>query len=71
MQIDPTTIAKVYSGKPGCGCGCRGRYFTDERNIRRVVKIMNAREREIVRIDGPIFSVEDDTRYFWAYGVDA
>lgn len=25
--IDFATVVTVYSGKPGCACGCRGRYF--------------------------------------------
>lgn len=25
-QIDAAKIASVYSGKPGCMCGCRGKY---------------------------------------------
>lgn len=25
--IQPERVLKVYSGKPGCGCGCRGKYF--------------------------------------------
>lgn len=25
-KIDPTRVLKVYSGKPGCCCGCRGIY---------------------------------------------
>lgn len=41
--VDPDTIGRVYSGKPGCGCGCRGNYYTDTRNIRRVVNVINKR----------------------------
>jgi hypothetical protein len=26
IKIDPTTVKKIYSGKPGCMCGCRGIY---------------------------------------------
>ena len=25
-QIDVTKVRKVYSGRPGCACGCRGSY---------------------------------------------
>lgn len=59
-------IAKVYSGKPGCGCGCKGKYWTDERNIKRIVGVMNARPED-VRFKDNTFYIEDDKRYFWAY----
>jgi hypothetical protein len=32
MQIDLSTVKRVYSGKPGCGCGCRGEYKVPARN---------------------------------------
>ena len=35
-------IGKVYSGRPGCCCGCRGKYWDDLRNIKRIVKTINA-----------------------------
>jgi hypothetical protein len=25
-EVTPEEVMKVYSGKPGCGCGCRGNY---------------------------------------------
>lgn len=25
-QVTPEEVVKVYSGRPGCGCGCRGTY---------------------------------------------
>jgi hypothetical protein len=67
MEVAVENIVKVYSGKPGCGCGCRGNYFTDERNIKRVVKAMNARQDEVKEEVPGIFSVEDEKRFFWAY----
>lgn len=49
-NIKPISMVKrVYSGKPGCACGCRGKYYPDDENakltskdlkmIRRVYKI--------------------------------
>lgn len=81
VTIDPTRIARVYSGKPGCGCGCRGKYWPDDdrgvptandlRQIARVVKVMNARFDEVKytrsSLGEEIFSLEDDQRYYWAY----
>lgn len=77
MQIDPTAIKTVYSGRPGCGCGCRGKYFTDQRNITRVVRAINkalgADSQDWLRTgvddnaEGQVFFAENETRYFWAY----
>lgn len=25
-KIDPTKVVSVYSGRPGCACGCRGKH---------------------------------------------
>ena len=69
-MIDRSTITKVYSGRPGCGCGCRGRYYTDARNITRIVNAMN--KRDDVRDDrGVYFTPENDERWFWAYTAQA
>lgn len=75
VTIDPTTIVKVYSGRPGCGCGCRGKYWDDARNIARVVKRMN--ESGDVKVneltltpDGKVYFVETESRYLWAYTAD-
>lgn len=76
--IDPSTIVRVYSGKPGCGCGCNGKYYEDTRNIRRVVKKINERIGTGAGVnkdpDGTPFCyyVEDRDsegrgRYYWAY----
>jgi hypothetical protein len=72
-SIDRATIVRVYSGRPGCGCGCNGTYYEDARNITRVVNLMQRRAaageaiETIEGIDGPIYSVENETRYLWAY----
>lgn len=69
-KILADNIARVYSGLPGCGCGCTGKYWEDARNIKRIVKIMNSRLDETVD-DGGIFALENDTRYYWAYSKPA
>lgn len=76
--IDPERIYCVYSGKPGCGCGCRGTYWEDDRNIRRIVKKINERIGSGAGVqlnadDSPFrYYVEDGRdgekgRYLWAY----
>jgi hypothetical protein len=71
--LDPAKVARVYSGKPGCGCGCRGKYWDDGRNVRRVVKAMKAHldeAEEAGRQDSTgchVVFVQTATRYYWAY----
>lgn len=67
MQVPVEQIVRVYRGRPGCGCGCRGKYWEDQRNIRRVVKMMNERADEVREDPAGIFSVEDDKHFMWAY----
>lgn len=80
QRIDDAQIIRVYSGRPGCGCGCRGRYWpneekaaptaNDQRQIERIKKILHSRIDEVYVSPGigrDIFVIEDDQRYFWAY----
>ena len=69
MDLTSDQIRRVYSGKPGCGCGCRGKYFTDPKNIKRVLKAMKQlinNSKQVGVKDGIAF-VETDSRYYWAY----
>jgi len=68
IDINVAAVTKVYSGRPGCGCGCKGTYWTDMRNIVRITKIMQARADEVTFEDG-IYSLQDENRYYWAYTV--
>lgn len=68
-MIDRAKVVKVYSGRHGCACGCRGRYSTNPATITRVVKTMNEifqkdPEQE-KKWDGQI--AESDTRLYFAY----
>lgn len=81
--VRPEDLSLVYSGRAGCGCGCRGTYREDLRNRRRVLKAIREAEGEYsVAPDGPgqwIFAREraavegdlenraDAGRYYWAY----
>jgi len=73
-------VQKVYSGKPGCMCGCRGKYsyasgceegYDDQVNERSVKilfnKVMNNPKHKIE--DGIAF-VETDTRNLVVYFKD-
>ena len=40
MIINPNQVAQVYSGKPGCACGCKGNYSENPRTIKTIVNRM-------------------------------
>lgn len=69
--IDPKTITRVYSGKPGCGCGCRGKYSDTPRSVAAIVRAINKaiKAGEEVLDEHGCISYETDTRYRWAYTV--
>jgi len=45
MQIDINAIKQVYSGKPGCMCGCKGKYAKPAESMRSVKIIVGKLER--------------------------
>ena len=65
---DPSLIEDVYTGKPGCCCGCNGNYSTGDKAVRAHLSRTNRlfASGEITAIDvSPdcgVF-VETDTRY--------
>lgn len=34
MEIKFENVKRVYSGKPGCMCGCRGKYSEEGRGVK-------------------------------------
>ena len=40
--VEASQVSRVYSGRPGCMCGCRGNYSTSPAQITRVVNWLNA-----------------------------
>ena len=40
-MIDISKVTRVYSGKPGCMCGCNGKYYSPETSQRTVTRIVN------------------------------
>ena len=42
MNTSIHNIKEVYSGKPGCMCGCRGKYSSEGRGVKIIYnKVMN------------------------------
>jgi len=42
LTLEPQNISRVYSGRPGCMCGCRGNYSTNPAQITRVCNVIKA-----------------------------
>jgi hypothetical protein len=87
LALTPEDVARVYSGKPGCGCGCRGQYRAnpahakadDVVNMVQVRKVL-AKVQDAARageagftgdVAGGIFAFETETRYLWVYTTKA
>jgi len=67
--ITPDMVRKVYYGKQGCLCGCKGTYSSDPRQVSRVLKILLADERTCLQ-DGYILYLthqEEGERSYLAY----
>lgn len=42
MNTSKDNVARVYTGKPGCMCGCRGKYAESGRSVSIIYnKVMN------------------------------
>lgn len=78
-DLKAENIVRVYSGRPGCGCGCRGKYTANDGNnpaqITRILNTMKARGGEVEAYPttsggdeyNAIYSLQDDQRYRWIY----
>lgn len=62
--FDSSRVKSVYSGLPGCCCGCRGKHWADARNIARICKIIAA--GDTIYQPG-YWVVETKTRVYIAY----
>lgn len=65
-EVTVEQVAQVYSGKPGCACGCRGAYRQDARNIKRILTMFQASDE--VQFEDGIFSITpEDGRWYTMY----
>ena len=73
--LTPDDIETIYSGRPGCGCGCNGNYTKPgdpsfKGMLTRTKKVFVERLDEVGVQDGinqVILYIEDDTRYRWIH----
>ena len=50
QDITPAMVARAYRGRPGCCCGCRGKYF--EKGSREIVKVLRLIQANESSMDG-------------------
>ena len=64
-------VKTVYSGKPGCMCGCRGKYTTPEQSARSVKLIFNkVMNNPAHKIEDGIAFVDTGSRNLVVYFVE-
>lgn len=66
VTVDREQVRRVYSGRPGCACGCRGHYSTDPATITRIVNALNALGAKMDE-SGEFAWAETETRAYTAY----
>ena len=74
QQVTIDQVTRVYNGRPGCGCGCRGKYYPevegaeptahDRGMMTRILRLVKANPAASGK-DGILFS--ETTRNYWVY----
>lgn len=73
QALNADKIVKVYSGLPGCMCGCRGKWTRQEQSARSIKIITGKLLRDPdTKFDekAQCFYVQTPTRYYAAYFTD-
>lgn len=47
QNVTAADVAQVYSGKQGCMCGCKGKYFDSGKMIAKVLNILKSDARTV------------------------
>lgn len=77
-HIDISKVSEVYSGRPGCACGCRGKYYlssryhkgdkVNDRMVSKVVNLFNENLDKVLDMDGGIYALDlSETRTYTVY----
>jgi len=69
-QIEASQVARVYNGRPGCCCGCKGKYVEVNGEHRRSVNyVLNVINRNLEQAEdlGTCISLEKENRLYIAY----
>jgi len=63
-------VSSVYSGRPGCACGCKGNHSTNPRVIKQIVRKVQQAVIDGYQLQiwpGEYFAVETETRQYIVY----
>jgi hypothetical protein len=66
-RIEFNRIQKVYSGRPGCMCGCKGKYSDSDRSKKIIFNKIARNPDAQVDEHAKCIYVETDTRMLAAY----
>lgn len=66
-EIQIEKIREVYTGRPGCACGCRGTYSESPRTMKHVLKKFAEASKVFGFEGGVYFDNEDGTRTYTIY----
>lgn len=75
LKVTTEMVVRVYSGRPGCGCGCKGTYSESQRSKTIILNKLK-KNPMLVEQTGPFaraneeqicFSLETESRYLWVF----
>ena len=58
-------VVKIYSGRPGCMCGCKGKYYMPE--DRGFTRVLSAMLKLPIKEDGEYSEAQVGNRIYVAY----
>lgn len=59
VNLTPDKVERAYSGKPGCMCGCKGKYYeAGHKQITRILNILKTDPR-VRLMDGYILHIDE------------
>jgi hypothetical protein len=66
MELKIENVKRVYSGKPGCMCGCRGKYSEEGRGVKTIFNKILKGEYKVDKVANCIY-LDTDSRTLVAY----
>jgi len=69
QDLTPAMIKRAYLGKPGCMCGCRGKYHTVDSNKAMVTKILRTIQanEHLLETGSSYFAAQVDGKEYVVY----
>lgn len=73
-ELTVEEVATAYSGRPGCGCGCRGTHYVNPMHREQITQILNilksrageVQVEELLDEPGLVYYLES-TRFYWVF----